>query len=142
MSAEFAVVKNSLCALFAIALPFLCYAVLGGKNSDMFDRFVDVCCRAYNVLRRNADLLITLFVLMLSTGIPELQKVCLNQAVRRILMHTICSRSLNSTRSSGSLSLDRKRRKCPAVLDDRSYLGFLCDDPSASHRCSLIFRPP
>ncbi len=32
-----------------------------------------LCCQAYNVLRKNANLLITLFFLMLSCGIPELQ---------------------------------------------------------------------
>ena len=44
--------------------------VLGGKGSEMFDRFVNASCTAYNALRGKADLLITLFSLMLSTGIP------------------------------------------------------------------------
>merc|ERR1711964_174762 len=38
-----------------------------------FHKFESCCCAAYNVLRRHADLLATLFSLMLSCGMPELQ---------------------------------------------------------------------
>ena len=47
--------------------------VLGGKESEGFERFVSICCKAYNVLRRHANMFINLFAMMLSTGIPELQ---------------------------------------------------------------------
>jgi hypothetical protein len=47
--------------------------VLGGKESATFARFVAVCCRSYNILRRHAHLFINLFAMMLSTSIPELQ---------------------------------------------------------------------
>ena len=43
------------------------------QGSETFDRFVRMCCRAYNILRRCSHEFITLFSLMLSTGIPELQ---------------------------------------------------------------------
>ena len=33
-----------------------------------------VCCKAYNVIREHAHEFVNLFSLMLSTGIPELQK--------------------------------------------------------------------
>ncbi|KAM9988840.1 hypothetical protein ACTFIY_004886 [Dictyostelium cf. discoideum] len=48
-------------------------AIVGGKDSENFKRFVTTCCSAYNILRKNTDLFINLFQLMLSTGIPELQ---------------------------------------------------------------------
>ncbi|KYQ90057.1 phosphatidylinositol-4 [Tieghemostelium lacteum] len=48
-------------------------AIVGGKDSQNFKTFVDTCCKAYNILRKNTDLFINLFQLMLSTGIPELQ---------------------------------------------------------------------
>ena len=48
--------------------------VLGDKGSDDFARFVDICGQAYNVLRANGHEFINLFQLMLSTGIPELQR--------------------------------------------------------------------
>ena len=47
--------------------------VLGDKGSETFERFVNVSCKAYNILRRCSHEFITLFSLMLSTGIPELQ---------------------------------------------------------------------
>ena len=53
--------------------PDFAYA-LGDKGSVKFDKFVTVCSQAYNILRGNAHEFITLFSLMLSTGIPELQK--------------------------------------------------------------------
>lgn len=37
------------------------------------DYFLDLCERAYMVLREKADLFISLFMAMLSTGIPELR---------------------------------------------------------------------
>lgn len=47
--------------------------MLGGPESTIYAHFQDVACYAFNVIRRHANLLITLFMLMLSTGIPELQ---------------------------------------------------------------------
>eukprot|EP00697_Spironema_sp_BW2_P006825 gnl/Spiro4/20975_TR10223_c0_g1_i1.p1 gnl/Spiro4/20975_TR10223_c0_g1~~gnl/Spiro4/20975_TR10223_c0_g1_i1.p1 ORF type:complete len:585 (-),score=5.77 gnl/Spiro4/20975_TR10223_c0_g1_i1:8-1564(-) len=49
--------------------------VMGGKDSQDFNKFVELCCSAYNILRKNANLFINLFAMMLSTGIPELKNV-------------------------------------------------------------------
>jgi len=49
--------------------------ILGGTKSDLYQEFVAVCCRAYNILRKNSDMFINLFQMMLSTGIAELQTV-------------------------------------------------------------------
>jgi len=58
---------------FKFTPQFAC--VIGGKGSAGYRRFVNVCCEAYKILRRkeNPELFFTLFGLMLSTGIPELQ---------------------------------------------------------------------
>eukprot|EP01012_Entosiphon_sulcatum_P032453 TRINITY_DN41276_c0_g1_i1.p1 TRINITY_DN41276_c0_g1~~TRINITY_DN41276_c0_g1_i1.p1 ORF type:complete len:1142 (-),score=193.21 TRINITY_DN41276_c0_g1_i1:27-3452(-) len=48
--------------------------VMGGTNSPQFKRFCDLACQAFVIVRDNANLLINLFALMLSTGIPELTK--------------------------------------------------------------------
>jgi hypothetical protein len=48
-------------------------AVIGDRNSDRWNQYVRRCKAAYNVLRKNANLLINLFHMMLSTGIPELR---------------------------------------------------------------------
>ena len=53
--------------------PDYCY-VMGGTSDDRFRTFCQLCCRAYNILRRHGDMFINLFKLMISTGIPELQK--------------------------------------------------------------------
>jgi phosphatidylinositol-4,5-bisphosphate 3-kinase len=49
--------------------------VVSKKNPSNFQYFVSICVQAYLVLRRKANVFINLFILMLSTGIPELQTV-------------------------------------------------------------------
>lgn len=46
--------------------------VLGGVEGGAYRDFVAYSRRAYNILRRNGDLLITLFSLMVGCGLPEL----------------------------------------------------------------------
>ncbi|XP_069950780.1 phosphatidylinositol 4-phosphate 3-kinase C2 domain-containing subunit beta-like isoform X2 [Cherax quadricarinatus] len=49
----------------------MAYVINGGeKPSDKFQSFVDLCCRAFNIIRRNGQLLLYLFALMASSGIP------------------------------------------------------------------------
>jgi len=47
--------------------------VMGGRESEGFKRFMNICCQAYNILRKHACMFINLFAMMLSTGIPELK---------------------------------------------------------------------
>jgi hypothetical protein len=47
--------------------------VMGGSEHPNYQRFVELACRAYNVLRKSSTLFINLFAMMLSTGIPELR---------------------------------------------------------------------
>ncbi|GFS24169.1 phosphatidylinositol 4-phosphate 3-kinase C2 domain-containing subunit alpha-like, partial [Elysia marginata] len=42
----------------------------GGKQGHRFQHFVDLCCQAFNILRRHADLFRSLFILMARSGIP------------------------------------------------------------------------
>lgn len=48
--------------------------VIDGRfiKSELFIEFEENCCRAYNILRGEGKRLITLFLLMLSAGMPEL----------------------------------------------------------------------
>eukprot|EP01133_Synstelium_polycarpum_P007425 gene7425-8686_t len=46
--------------------------VMGGEKSPSFKWFTDLCCLSYNIIRKQRNLFIILFNLMLSTGIPEL----------------------------------------------------------------------
>jgi hypothetical protein len=47
--------------------------VMGGDKGNNFKRFISLCCTAYNVIRRYGHTIITLFQMMLSTGIRELK---------------------------------------------------------------------
>lgn len=47
-------------------------AVMGGEGAEPYKRFETLACQAYNVLRRNGHLFITLFYLMMASGLPEL----------------------------------------------------------------------
>jgi Phosphatidylinositol 3- and 4-kinase/Phosphoinositide 3-kinase family, accessory domain (PIK domain)/Phosphoinositide 3-kinase C2/Phorbol esters/diacylglycerol binding domain (C1 domain) len=57
-----------------ILTPELVY-VLGGARSERFEHFTATACRAFLIVRRHANVFITLFSLMLSTGIPQLTQV-------------------------------------------------------------------
>ncbi|XP_031752708.1 phosphatidylinositol 4-phosphate 3-kinase C2 domain-containing subunit beta isoform X1 [Xenopus tropicalis] len=51
----------------------MAYVINGGdKPSSRFQDFVDLCCQAYNLIRKHTHLFLNLLGLMLSCGIPEL----------------------------------------------------------------------
>jgi len=47
---------------------------MGGEGSEAYRRFEALACQAYNTLRHNGHLFITLFFLMMASGLPELQE--------------------------------------------------------------------
>jgi phosphatidylinositol kinase/protein kinase (PI-3 family) len=47
--------------------------VMGGETSEEFKKFSNLCCEAFNILRKNGKFFMNLFLLMLATGIPELR---------------------------------------------------------------------
>ena len=46
----------------------------GGQGTILYRRFENLCCDAFIELRQRSELLITLFSLMLGSGIPQLQR--------------------------------------------------------------------
>jgi len=55
--------------------PQMKYAIDGGQKKDeLYEHFLKWCSEAYNVLRQRSRLLMSLFVLMVSAGMPELMR--------------------------------------------------------------------
>ncbi|KAI1309469.1 Phosphatidylinositol 4-phosphate 3-kinase C2 domain-containing subunit alpha [Halotydeus destructor] len=51
----------------------MAFVINGGSNtSKKFQEFVDLCCGAYNIVRRHTNLFLSLFTLMTSASIPGL----------------------------------------------------------------------
>jgi hypothetical protein len=48
---------------------------MGGKDSEFYESFVSLSVKAYNILREKAHLFVNLFVMMLGSGLPELQTI-------------------------------------------------------------------
>ncbi|KAL8003498.1 putative protein kinase-like domain superfamily, phosphatidylinositol kinase [Plasmopara halstedii] len=60
--------------------------IMGGKKSENYQHFQHYACEAFQVLRTNSNLLITLLVLALTCGIPELYNVDCIKWVHKTLM--------------------------------------------------------
>lgn len=46
---------------------------MGGRGSSDFARFEEYCAEAFNILRKNSDLIINLLMMMVSAEIPQLK---------------------------------------------------------------------
>ncbi|KAF4532859.1 hypothetical protein B566_EDAN001462 [Ephemera danica] len=64
----------------------MAYVINGGdKPSDKFHHFVDLCCQAFNIVRRYRNLLLNLFGLMVSSGIPGVTMDAVKYVQRALL---------------------------------------------------------
>lgn len=48
------------------------FVLLGNKND--YSDFEDKCCKAYNLIRKHGNFFVNIFRMMLSAGMPELQR--------------------------------------------------------------------
>ncbi|OQV22471.1 Phosphatidylinositol 4-phosphate 3-kinase C2 domain-containing subunit alpha [Hypsibius exemplaris] len=58
----------------------------GEKPTIQFQEFVDLCCQAFNVLRRNGNTLITLFEMMIYSDIPGITRDASKYVQRALMM--------------------------------------------------------
>ena len=53
-----------LTANFTVVCVYVCVCVCVVQNSEMFETYKNLCCKAFLILRKNADLIINLFSLV------------------------------------------------------------------------------
>ena len=90
---KFGVKRETAPFIFTPAMAHVLHALPNG-----FQRFEELACRAFNVLRQHSTLLVSLFSLMLSCGIPELKTMTDIQFLEKKLM-------LGATNEEASLHL-------------------------------------
>jgi phosphatidylinositol-4,5-bisphosphate 3-kinase len=49
--------------------------IMGGLDSKGFGKFIEICCNAFNIVRKKSTCLIILLILMLPAKMPQLQKI-------------------------------------------------------------------
>ncbi len=49
--------------------------MMGGRDGPDFSTFQNYCTQAYNLVRKNGHLIISLFILMITSGMPELSNI-------------------------------------------------------------------
>eukprot|EP01132_Coremiostelium_polycephalum_P006787 gene6787-8421_t len=47
---------------------------MGGENSKHYEKFKQLCCEAYNILRKSSHLILNLFALMIDASIPTISE--------------------------------------------------------------------
>ncbi|XP_049937857.1 phosphatidylinositol 4-phosphate 3-kinase C2 domain-containing subunit alpha isoform X1 [Schistocerca serialis cubense] len=64
----------------------MAYVINGGdKPTAKFHHFVDLCCQAFNIVRKHGNLILDLFGLMVSSGIPGVTKEAVEYVQRALL---------------------------------------------------------
>ncbi|KAL1459698.1 hypothetical protein WDU94_011655 [Cyamophila willieti] len=71
-----------------VLTPDMVYVINGGeKSSDKFQDFIDLCCQAFNIVRKHGNLLLNLFGLMASSGIPGVTMSAVHYVQSCLLPH-------------------------------------------------------
>jgi phosphatidylinositol-4,5-bisphosphate 3-kinase len=71
------------------------FRVVIDQSKGGFDRFQNLCLEAWKILRKNADLLLNLLLLMLGSGLKELENMDRIEFVRERLFLPACAKKAN-----------------------------------------------
>ncbi|XP_054714690.1 phosphatidylinositol 4-phosphate 3-kinase C2 domain-containing subunit alpha-like [Uloborus diversus] len=65
----------------------MAYVINGGdKPSKKFQYFIDLCCQAFNIIRKHKNIFFNLFMLMTSSGIPGMTSNAVNYIEKALLL--------------------------------------------------------
>jgi phosphatidylinositol 3-kinase len=70
-------------------------AAMGGETSKDFELFKQLCVEAYNILRKNANLILNLLSLMADANIPDIGNERTLLQVKLKLLASVCPRLSN-----------------------------------------------
>ena len=82
---------------------------MGGPDSEHYRKFRTLACEAYNILRKSASLLVSLFHLMAGSSIPDLQ-VNPEQYMLKIQVGVLVSHIGYAFRPQGAISFIHERQ--------------------------------
>ena len=80
--------------------------VLGGDNSEMFDKFKSKLKKGYIILRNNKEVIITLLRMLLITGIPELSEKSLRFLEKSLVLNLKDDKALKFLDKKLKISMD------------------------------------
>jgi phosphatidylinositol-4-phosphate 3-kinase len=82
-----------------VLTPDMVYVINGGdKPTQKMHDFVDICCKSFNIIRKNGNLMLNLFALMASSGIPGVTMDAVSYVQRALLP------DLSSTEAAATFS--------------------------------------
>ncbi|KAI1309369.1 Phosphatidylinositol 4,5-bisphosphate 3-kinase catalytic subunit beta isoform [Halotydeus destructor] len=71
---------------FILPNDFVYIITSGGKKGKQFETFKDYCVKAFLILRKHGSIILSLFAMMISSGLPELSSVCDLEYLRETLV--------------------------------------------------------
>jgi phosphatidylinositol-4,5-bisphosphate 3-kinase len=97
--------------------------VLGGTEGAEFQKFVDTCCTAYNIVRRHMHLLVSLLLLMVPADMPELtSRDDLNHIVTTIAPELNEQQARESFKQAIHVCLDSKFKRIDNTIHIFAHL--------------------
>ena len=120
---------------------------LGGTESPLFREFQETCGRALNIMRTQRDLLICLFRLMISCGIPELeQEEDILYLENKLMLGLTNAEAKEEFKKEITMSMNTRTTRLNDAVSTKE--NFICpiqfDYVVCQHlftKCTIIFSP-